>query len=316
MEGGWERLQAEVLGLYEERRYGDALGLVRREAPRHPTRAARLSYWEACLLCRSGHPDQAVAALRRASDLGLWWSEFVWEDEDLRPILDHPDVIAIREESERLRGHAVSRTAQRPRVKIMPSAGPPWALVVVLHMYGGDPEATATHWRDLPEAGIAVVLPESTQLGMDATPSWDDPRRSERDVRLAFRQATEELGRHAPLILAGASQGAQRAMQLAFRELPAAAAAFIAIVPAVPDPDELGELAAGSARRDIRGWLITGDRDPGRAEVLRLHHTLTRCGVRCRLDDFPGLGHEYPPDFGTRARAMLDFLLTPRADGQ
>jgi hypothetical protein len=43
-----------------------------------------------------------------------------------------------------------------------------------------------------------------------------------------------------------------------------------------------------------------------------MHRELIAEGMECRLDDIPGLGHEYPTDFAERCVEALDFLLPTR----
>jgi hypothetical protein len=309
VDGDWERVQADVLALYEQGRYREALDLVRREAPRFRDRPARMSYWEACLLCRTDRPDDAVEVFRRGSEVGLWWSEFVWEDPDLEPILDRPEIAEVRRDSERRRLDALAAGPARPRLVVLRPDGTPRAVAVVLHMYGVGPEATAEHWRGTTAAGIGVVLPESTQTGMDGTPAWDDRERTQRDVGHAATEGSRIVdGEEVPVILAGASQGGLRAIELAMAGIPVEPAAFIGVVASAPEGGSDSAIRAAAAR-GLRGWLVTGNRDTTREGLLTLHRELTGEGMECRLDDIPGLGHEYPADFSRRCVEALDFLL-------
>ena len=313
MSDDWERVQADVLALYEQGRYREALEVVRREAPRFRDRPARMSYWEACLLCRTGSPDEAAEVLRRGSERGLWWSDFIWEDPDLEPILDRPEIAEIRRDSGRRRLDALASRPVLPRLLVLPPNEPPRAMAIALHMYGAGPEATAEHWRGMTEAGIAVVLPESTQTGMDGTPAWDDRKRTERDVGHAAADGSRIVGGgDMPLILAGASQGGRRAIEMAMAGIPVEPVAFIGIVASAPEAGSETAIRAAAAR-GLRGWLVTGDRDPTRQGLLTLHRELTSQGMACRLDDIPGLGHEYPRDLAERCVSALDFLLAARA---
>ncbi len=181
-------------------------------------------------------------------------------------------------------------------------------------MYGVGPEATADHWRETTRAGITVVLPESTQTGMDGTPAWDDLERTARDVRQAFAEGVRVVGDYdVPFVLAGASQGGLRAIELAMAGIPVEPAAFIGIVASAPNAGSLTGIRAAAAR-GLRGWLVTGDRDTTRQAVRSLHRQLAAEGMECRLDDIPELGHQYPRDFSERCVEALEFLLATRQD--
>jgi hypothetical protein len=80
-------------------------------------------------------------------------------------------------------------------------------------------------------------------------------------------------------------------------------------VAGLADLDLLEETARPAARRGVRGWLITGDRDAAQQAVELLHAQLLDAGLECRIDVIPGLGHTFPDDFGERLKAALPFLL-------
>jgi hypothetical protein len=59
----WEAVQAETAALYEEGRFAEGMERTREAAGGFPERAARLTYRQACLLRRTGDPDQALMLL-------------------------------------------------------------------------------------------------------------------------------------------------------------------------------------------------------------------------------------------------------------
>lgn len=93
--------------------------------------------------------------------------------------------------------------------------------------------------------------------------------------------------------------------------VPVETVAFIGVVASTPETGTIPGVRAAVAR-GLRGWLVTGDRDTTRGGVRSLHRELVAEGMECRLDDIPGLGHEYPRDFSERCVETLDFLLATR----
>lgn len=63
-----------VFALHAASRFGEALGLVRREAARFPDQWGDISYWQACLAALTGDSAAALGCLQEAVDRGHWWS--------------------------------------------------------------------------------------------------------------------------------------------------------------------------------------------------------------------------------------------------
>jgi predicted esterase len=303
-------LNDRVFALYGEGRLAEALDAVDEESEALPGWRSRTTYWRASLLSALGRPDESLTELRSALDAGLWWRpDWLTTDHDLEPLWDLPDFAEIVSTSERRQAAANTGRPDRPEVRVFPPAGGPRGLLVALHMYGVTADESAPYWRPATEEGIAVAVPESTWLQADGRPCWDDDETARRDVALAVEEGRAAVPEVDDLILAGASQGGMRAIEMTLRGEPGNARAFIGVVAGLADLDLLEETAKAAARRGVRGWLLTGDRDAAQQAVELLHAQLNGAGLACQLDVIPGLGHSFPQDFGDRLKATLPFLL-------
>jgi predicted esterase len=303
-------LNDRVFALYGEGRLAEALDAVEEGSEALPGWRSRTTYWRACLLSAIGRPDDSLAALRSGLDAGLWWRpDWLTTDQDLEPLWDLPDFAEIVSSSEQRQAAANTGRPERPEVRVFPPAGEPRGLLVALHMYGVTAEESAPNWRPATEEGLAVAVPDSTRIQGDGRPCWDDDEAARRDVALAVEEARASAPRFDDLILAGASQGGMRAIEMTLRGEPGNARAFIGVVAGLADLDLLEETAKDAASRGVRGWLLTGDRDAAQQAVELLHAQLTGAGLACRIDVIPGLGHTFPQDFGERLRSALPFLL-------
>lgn len=302
-------LNDQVFALYGEGRFAEALHVVEETAPTLPGWRSRTIYWRASLLSLVGRPEEAIEALRRGIDTGLWWRpDWLTTDQDLEPLWDLPGFAEVVSASElrQISGNAGRR--ERPEVHVLSPVGYPRGVLVALPMYGATAEESAPRWRPATEEGVVVAVAESTTIQADGMPCWDDDQAAHRDVKLAVEEARAVAPGVEDLVLAGASQGGMRAIEMTLRGEPGARA-FIGVVAGLADPDLLEETAEGAARRGVRGWLLTGDRDAARQAVELLHVQLRDAGMDCRLDVIPGLGHTFPGDFEYRLRKALPFLL-------
>jgi predicted esterase len=304
-------LAERMFTLHERGHYQEAIAVVRPAADQFPDRAERTTYWMACLHCRLGEVDHAIATLQAGLARGLWWSpEMLGDDPDLDPIrhrVEFATIVAACDD----RLHATQFAAAPGLEVVRPDPPAPESpLLIALHWRGRDVADFAAWWRPAERHGVVVALPRSSQqLGMHAF-GWDDRERASDEVAAAYViLRTTEMFNPRAVILAGASQGAALAMQLAFRGDLVPATGFIAVVPAIRDPEDLAPEIEMGARRGMRGWLLTGERDESRHAVEALHDQLTQAGVSCRLEIVPGLGHDFPADFATRLPTAIDFVL-------
>ena len=303
-------LNDRVFALYGEERFSEALALVEDDEAFLPGWRSRTAYWKACLQSLVGRPDDALETLQVGLAAGLWWRpDWLVTEHDLEPLWNRRGFQQVVAESERRQAAANAGRPKRPRVLLLPPSGRPRGLLVALHMYGATAEESAPQWSPATEDGFLVCVPESTVVQADGHPCWDDDLVASRDVALAVEEAMESqpIG-EALVILAGASQGGMRAVEMTLRGRPVPARGFIGVVAGLADPDLVEQAGPAAARRGVRGWLLTGTVDAARQAVETLHAQLGEQEIPCRLDVLPDHGHTFPPDFPDRLRAALPSL--------
>lgn len=313
--GTFQALAREVLHRYHQGQYAEALDLVRAAFADHPGRAATLTFWAACLSCRLGQAEAALAALREGLARGLWWSATMLQDPDLDLIRDRAAFQEVVAEGERRRQEA-ERTTPPDSLVLSPDtaaggrAGQPPPLLLALHGAGRTAADDAPAWEALRRAGLLVALPQSSSPMSNDRYWWPDPGRAARDLAWAW----ERLGTTSPfdpgrVILAGFSQGATMALRLALEGRPIPARGVLAVAPAVRDPDAFAPLIPPARDRGLRAWFLVGEEDPLVGPVRRLAGAMQGQGFPCRLVVLPGLGHDFPADFTARAVEAVRFLL-------
>jgi predicted esterase len=301
----------EVFELHARGEYQQALVRVMEIARAHPERAEATTYWEACCHSLLNEPDRAILVLRSGLDVDLWWApDMLTGDPDLAPLRERDDFAAIVTECEaRL---AAARGSAKPRLDVYRPGTSALAspLLIVLHWRGRSPDDLNGRWLPALSRGAVVACPRSSQqLGMSSF-GWDDRELAFREISDAYRRLCEtERFDPARVIVGGVSQGGSLALMLALTGEVVPAAGFVAVVPAMRDADALDESVAIAARRGVRGWLISGERDHGREQAEALHATLVGAGVACRLELVAGMGHDLPDDFEQRLPGGIDFVL-------
>jgi predicted esterase len=304
------RLDAERLfELYGAERHVDALELVLDMRERFPDRDAQMRFFEACLRSVLGDPEAALALLRGGLELGQWWRpEPLRTDPDLAPLRDDPRFADVVEESARRAERAAAEG--RPELRVLEPDEPNGAVLFALHGGSGNADEFAPHWAAATASGVLVAAPQSPVPAFPDGLSfwWSSPAdaASQLDDHLA---AIRVSGRRADrIVLAGLSQGARIALWCAVHARPEPAIGVIAVAGAA-DLDAVAPRLPEAARRGLRAWFLSGDRDFALPAIRATRDAFDAAGIETRLTVEPGLGHAFPPDFDDRLPGMLDFVL-------
>jgi len=307
----FHEVRNRVFALCHQRRYGKALEVAEWAQARFPEQEGVIAFWTACLKCLVSDQKGALQILEEALERGHWWGErWLLGDPDLALIRDHPRFRRIVEECKRREQAAQAEAV--PKLLVLPPEGkvekPP--LLIALHGAGGTAEGTLPYWAPARQMGVLVALPQSSQVVHENGYGWGNVGLAKKELAAHW----EQLRRRHPfdpdrVVIAGASQGGKLAIELALAGVPIPTHGFIAVVPAIRDPERLARNAGEAAARGVQGWLLTGERDQFKPAVEEFHTLLLDGGFRCELTVIPKLGHDFPGDFPTRLSQALNFCL-------
>ncbi|NEC86455.1 alpha/beta hydrolase [Streptomyces sp. SID12501] len=309
----YRALDETVSRLYAEGRLADALKAVEDAAPRIPSRRADTAHLAACLLTLTGRAEDALAALRTALDDGAWWSPAILvDDDDLADVRDLEGFAPLLRES--TARHATATGVPLPPVVRRPQ-GAPRGVLVVLHGADQDAALAAEQWAAAVEAGFVLVAVDSSQRSTPLYRSWPDIGVGIRDITAALAEL-DEADASLPLLAAGFSAGGRVALLWALSDVSDVAvrpSGFLAVGPALT-PAHLDEARrVRAAQGAVRGRMLVGEQDDEvTPEVYDAHAVLVDAGADVTLETIPGLGHDFPADFGRRLPGLLETLLVAR----
>lgn len=278
-----------------------ALDLMTREADAFPDQAAYAYFWRVRLAGELGRIDEAVRVFAEALAAGCRYPLPVLRSELLTPLHEIVEFERL-EHIAAMRYDAESAASRRKLVVRLPEGRDLAGMLLVLHGNNSRTDRTVPHWEHALELGWGLALAQSAEISW--TPGmfvWNDPR-------LAHEQIVRHLEQIGPLdvpmVIAGHSMGALRALEFARTE-PGGLRAAIAVGPYLP-PGAVTPLANGLGLRTV---LVVGERDEhGRPGAEELASRLRERDVPVRIEIVPGLGHAYPPDMPERLDAALAFV--------
>lgn len=256
-----------------------------------------------------GDIDGAITFLQEAVGRGHWWSE--------NTLMGDPDLNGLHEDARfqeivatcRNRHAEAQRSAKPELILLKPESDPPWPLLIALHGLGGSAGEFAEHWRSAAAEGWLVAVAQSSQIVSPGRFGWSDQSRALEEIRQHYeavaRDCKVDPGR---VIIAGFSQGGSTAIRIGLnRLLPVKGVFGIACAPR--RLDEVRRAIASSASRDVRVYLVVGDKDHVFDRAAEFCELLRSTGIAAQLEVRPGLGHEVPEDICRSIAAGLEFLV-------
>ena len=182
--------------------------------------------------------------------------------------------------------------------------------MVTLHGRNGNMAEHAKRWTPLRSLGFVLAVPQSSQLFQRGGYCWDDPARAHKEASVAIKKVMRSYPIDPQRVLiGGTSQGGALAVKMALEQEPVKIKGFVVNVPAFRDVESLIKLIP-SVRRGLRGYIFTGENDPGRERIERLYHEMDAENLPCRLVVQPKLGHDYPGRFGQKLVSAAKFVLS------
>ena len=84
---------------------------------------------------------------------------------------------------------------------------------------------------------------------------------------------------------------------------------FIAVIPAVQNISPMETIIKTRKKCNLKGCIITGDKDPYYRKTLELMQLFEVHGIPCKRIVKEGLGHEFPGDFTSLLQEAVDYIL-------
>ena len=300
----------QVFQLYEEGEYSQAYDLMVREAGRFPEQAQHTIFWQACLAGCLGQTETAIQLLQDWSAAGYWMAEKRMRDEpDLQSLNGLPEyeaIVAVCRER-----HRAAEAQGTPKlVTFLPEQqAQSYPLLVALHGNNDNAKDTVPYWHSAVAQGWILAVPQSSQITMPDAYVWNDRERATREMQEHYAALMQEYPINADkVIIGGFSMGAGLSIRFSMSGV-IPASGFIAVGPYIPDAETLTPFVESSKERGLRDVIIIGDQDKHCYETsLKVAELLNARDIPCKLEVYPNMGHDFPPDFEQKLGEAIAFI--------
>jgi predicted esterase len=305
----FSKIQHAAMSLVQEENYEAALKLLEEAKPFFTEKLDRIGHWKSGIYMLQGKHKDALSELEEVLNKGLWWNPVILEnDSELQPLKGTKEFQAILEvcskryEEEKSGSHASLQVQGNPKAE---------TSILALHWKGSNAKDFAEQWsKEVILSRYLIGFSQSSQLFSYNCYAWDDPNIAEADIVETYNHFKEKYELLSNMtILAGASQGGNKSIELALQENAVDVLGFVALVPAITDIEAMEKLVRESVNSSVRGCVITGDQDPFYEKTVEAVDALNANGVACKLIVNEGLGHQLPEEFSNQLTEAVEFVL-------
>ncbi|MFD2045512.1 TPR end-of-group domain-containing protein [Ornithinibacillus salinisoli] len=272
----------------------------------YPERLDKTCFWRACAYAVQGKKTLAISALEEGLSNGVWWNSFtLTHDPDLKSLHERDDFKRIVNKCE-----DILQTRNHNSESQLYIYGNEKADIGIfsLHWRGSNVKDFATYWfdNDLLNNYLFGFLQSSQVYGYNAY-CWDNSNIALEEICESFMDYKGKYHTQQDL-LAGASQGGKLAMELCLKNT-LGVKGFISVIPAIKDVFAFENLIKNEDKENIKGCIITGDKDPFYQQTLELVALFEEYNIPVKLIVIEGLGHFFPNNFTSLVKEAVDFIL-------
>lgn len=301
--------RAEAQGNFEQ-----ALAAATAIAQRYPE-SSNWAFNAGRIYSKLNRPEQAIAQLQRAADLGYTGVASFEQHEHLDPLRDRDDFKAILDQvranaAERMDEFQAEARKHQPPTLVPDDHPESPALVIALHGTGGKGEQMLRALeRSCEHLGIVCIAPDALRPAGDGY-AWTYRDESEWFVDHLISTAAEEHGIDPKrVIVVGFSQGANIALILAQSRQDLIAAA-------VPVCGHYEPSNTNADTAPVPTYLLTGSKDDWKSTNVRAEKDFQGAGGEAELRIVTGMGHQMANDREVlRALEWCLKQMEPKSDG-
>jgi len=306
----FDELTDQMMNLYRESKYADALQIVEQNVDHFPEQSARTTFWKMCLLSLCGRSNDALAVFQKGLDAGLWWAESQFRDTDLDAVRDLPEFKRLAAVSQEKYEEA-RKQVEPDQAILLPEASTSglYPLLIALHGGAGTKDSNLRYWEIARQKGWLVLSPQSTQPLYSGSYSWIDGQQGIKDIVFSVEKIWKEYPIDPQrMVIAGFSQGSGMAIYAALsRKLNVHG--FIGIGTYWADPESLAPLAQLARQtKAICGYFVVGEKDQTLNKTREIQKVLNEHSIQFGEEVHPDLAHEFPPDFEKTFDKAIDFI--------
>ena len=285
--------------LYQQKKLKEAADLLEWALTRFPDHLEANAFNLAFVYGQLKEYDKGIKILKYAFDRGVWFSIYMFNQEDWAPFSEREEFKEMLARNEALRQETQKHT--KPEILVLTpekyNRQRKYPLFIALHGGGGNITGFKEAWKSkkLSEEFILAYFQSSQIVSMNGYSWTQDIELAKKEISEAFHKVKKEYSvDEKEVIIGGFSSGAVAALEVSLSNI-FPVAGFVVLCPAKPQ-SFTSENVREAKERGLRGTLLTTEMDPRLSVQKEMVEILKTEGFQYQFDVAPNIGHWIPKD--------------------
>lgn len=305
----FEEVDQEVMNLYGEKRYEEAVNLLESVVDQFPDNLYTIT-WDMVVIYSQmtpKQPEKVMDILEHGNKKGLWYNltSKMWNE--YKESSRFQNLLKLNTE----RKEKAQEEAEAKYQVYLPenySEDKSYPLHIAIHGWGEDMYFYRKFWTsDILSKECISLFIQSSRVANPIGFCWDDLELARKEIKDTYDQVLDQYPVDMGSITTGGfSQGATMAMDFALNNM-IPVKGFIALCPDQPEGFSKESVQA-MMERNIKGIILTGEKDGCLPEQKEMVKVLEEKGFSHRFVINKGLGHWFPDNISEQIDDALDYI--------
>jgi len=298
-EEGYTKMRQELGKLFREKKFSEAIALVKKHYNKYPGHLMAMSFNLAALYNSTQEYQKGIRVMRDAQKKGIWYSIWALEGEFFKEFRKYKSFKRVLENNKKMHAAAEAGAESLFEVRTPENFDPekPYPLFIALHGGDGHIKEFRPNWdSDKLKKEFIVLYVQSSQMSSMDGYHWEDKARTAGDVMRAYRDTSSKYNIDRKRILIGGfSSGGGASLHLSFNgDIPVTG--FISLCPALPGTIT-AETVSAAVKKGLSGTILTSELDGRIKDQRALADLMGHNGLQYQFVVTPNIGHWFPEDF-------------------
>jgi len=262
---------------------------------------------------KAGLEELALQIMREAIvEKGFWYQyKYLIEDEDLKSLNKYKEFADLLDICKKRESEAKRNEKNKKKIIVPYKMNEQYKhpLIIALHGDQENIEITEDYWSSCIHKNYLLALPQSSQIQFSEGYEWKDIDKGSRELKGHYENIFEKHNIDSDnIIIGGFSAGGRVALYSILKGI-IQAKGFILVAPWLPEIDEWAPLLDKIKEKEIRGYVVCGDKDDDCYKCTRrFTDLLSSKKIFYELKIFKGLDHDYPDNFNKTLLKAIEFI--------
>jgi predicted esterase len=289
--------------LYQQKKLEEAADLLEWALTRFPDHLEANAFNLALIYGQLEEYDKGIKILKYAFDRGIWFSIYMFNQEDWAPFSEREEFKEMLARNEALRQETQKHT--KPEILVLTpekyDRQRKYPLFIALHGGGGNIKEFKEAWKSkkLSEEFILAYFQSSQIVSMNGYSWTQDIDLAKKEISEAFHKVKKDYPvDEKEVIIGGFSSGGIAALEVSLGNV-FPVAGFVVLCPAKPQSFNKKNIIEAKAR-EIRGTIFTTEMDPRLSVQKEMVEVFKSEGFPLQFVVTPNIGHWFPEDLDVK----------------